>query len=142
MKNLLLTQRTLSLEAANKLTELAIKKAIEIGAGGAVAVVDRGGKLLSFQRLDGTIPVAVDITIGKAVTALTFDRPGRVLEATVSEERRAMMATFGVTTMVPLMGSYPVKCNGETIGAIAAGGAGNPHNDEVIVLYALDNFEN
>ena len=125
MKNLLLTQRTLSLEAAKKLTELAIKKAMEIGMGGAVAVVD----------------VAVDITLGKAVTALTFDRPGRVLEATVSEERRAMMATFGITTMVPLMGSYPVKSEGETIGAIAVGGAGNPQNDEVIVLYALENFD-
>jgi uncharacterized protein GlcG (DUF336 family) len=63
-----------------------------------------------------------------------------VLEKTVSIERTAMMATFGITTMVPLMGSYPIKVDGETVGAIAVGGAGNPQNDEIIVLYALENF--
>jgi uncharacterized protein GlcG (DUF336 family) len=84
--------------------------------------------------------VAANITIGKAVTALTFNRPGKVLENTVSEERKAMMATFGVTTMVPLMGSYPIKLDGETVGAIAVGGAVTPQNDEIIVLYALEKF--
>jgi uncharacterized protein GlcG (DUF336 family) len=139
MKKLII-KRTLSLEAAKELGARAAQKATDIGMGGAIAVVDNGGHLLYFERLDGTILVASNITIGKAVTALTFNRPGKVLENTVSDERKAMMATFGVTTMVPLMGSYPIKVDGETVGAIAVGGAGNPQNDEIIVLYALENF--
>ena len=35
-------------------------------------------------------------------------RPGKVLEKTVTEERKAMMTLIGVTKMVPLMGSYPI----------------------------------
>ena len=131
-------KKTLSLEVAKTLVARATQKAIKLGVGAAIAVVDEGGHLICFERLDGTIIAAVNITIGKAVTALSFNRPGIVLENTVSTERKAMMAVFGVTTMVPLMGSYPIKVDGETVGAIAVGGAGTGQNDETIVLYALE----
>jgi uncharacterized protein GlcG (DUF336 family) len=138
--NKLIMKKTLSLEVAKTLVARATQKAIKLGVGAAIAVVDEGGHLICFERLDGTIIAAVNITIGKAVTALSFNRPGIVLENTVSTERKAMMAVFGVTTMVPLMGSYPIKVDGETVGAIAVGGAGTGQNDETIVLYALENF--
>ncbi len=137
----LITRKSLSLEAAKKLAERAVLKANELKVGAAIAVVDGGGHLIYFERLDGTIIVAANITIGKAITALTFDRPGMVLEDTVTEDRKAMMATFGITTMVPLMGSYPVRVNGETVGAMAVGGAGTGQNDEIIVRFALENFD-
>jgi uncharacterized protein GlcG (DUF336 family) len=136
----LIIKKTLSLTAARALVARAVQKAKELGVGAAIAVVDDGGHLLCFERLDGTMVAAVDITIGKAVTALTFKRPGIVLEKTVSEERKAMMATFGVTRMVPLMGSYPITADGEIVGAMAVGGAVTGQNDEIIVLYALEIF--
>jgi glc operon protein GlcG len=138
----LIIRKTLSLEGAKKLAARAVQKATELGVGAAIAIVDAGGHLIYFERLDGTIIVSANITIGKAVTALTFDRPGKVLEEAVSVERKAMMANFGITTMVPLMGSYPIKAAGETVGAIAVGGTakGAGENDEIIVLYALENF--
>jgi glc operon protein GlcG len=133
-------KKTLSLEAAKALVARAAQKAIELGVGGAIAVVDDGGHLICLERLDGTMVAAANITIGKAVTALSFNRPGIILENAVTAERKAMMAIFGVTTMVPLMGSYPIKVDGETVGAIAVGGAGTGLNDEIIVLFALENF--
>lgn len=136
----ILIKKTLSLETAKTLVARAVQKANELNVGAAIAVVDHGGHLICFERIDGTIIASVDITIGKAVTALSFDRPGIVLENTVTDERQGMMAVFGVTTMVPLMGSYPIKIDGETIGAIAVGGAGTGQNDEIIVLYALEIF--
>jgi glc operon protein GlcG len=136
----LIVKRTLSLEGAKTLVARAGKKALELGVGAVTAVVDDGGNLICLERLDGTIVAAANITIGKALTALSFNRPGIVLENTVTEERKAMMAVFGVTTMVPLMGSYPIKVDGETVGAIAVGGAGTGQNDEIIVLFALENF--
>jgi glc operon protein GlcG len=138
--NKLIMKKTLSLEAAKSLVARAAQKAIELNVGGVIAVVDDGGHLIYLERLDGTMIAAVNITIGKAVTALSFNRPGIVLENTVTAERKAMMAVFGVTTMVPLMGSYPIKVDGETVGAIAVGGAGTGQHDEIIVLYALENF--
>jgi glc operon protein GlcG len=141
MENLLI-KKTLSLEAAKSLAARAVQKAHELGVGAAIAIVDAGGHLIYFERLDGTIIVSSDITIGKAVTALTFNRPGKVLEEAVSSGRIAMMANFGITTMVPLMGSYPIIVDDETVGAIAVGGTGlgAGENDEIIVLYALEYF--
>jgi glc operon protein GlcG len=139
MKKLIM-KKILSLEAAKSLVVRAAQKAMELNVGAVIAVVDDGGHLICLERLDGTMIAAVDITIGKAVTALSFNRPGIVLENTVTAERKAMMAVFGVTTMVPLMGSYPIKVDGETVGAIAVGGAGTGQNDEIIVLHAFENF--
>jgi uncharacterized protein GlcG (DUF336 family) len=135
-----LPKKTLTLEAAKALVTRAVQKAHELGVGAAIAVVDAGGYLICFERIDNTIPAAVDITVGKAVTALNFNRPGLVLENTVSSERKAMIAISGITTMVPLMGSYPVKMANMTIGAIAVGGAGTGQNDEIIALHALEIF--
>jgi glc operon protein GlcG len=139
MKKLIM-KKTLSLEAAKTLVARAAQKASELGVGAAIAVVDEGGHLICLERLDGTMVAAANITIGKAVTALSFDRPGIVLENTVTAERKAILALSGVTTMVPLMGSYPIRVDGETVGAIAVGGAGTGQNDEIIVLHALENF--
>lgn len=133
-------KKTLSIIAAKELLAYAVKKATELGFGGAIAVVDDGGHLMCFERLDGTMVAAANITIGKAVTAFSFKRSGIVLENSVSSERKAMMALFGVTQMVPLMGSYPIKIDDEIVGAIAVGGAGTGQNDEIIVLYALKEF--
>lgn len=131
-------KNTISLATAKHLADRALIKAKEIGVGAAVAVVDDGGHLLCFERLDGTMVGACDITIGKAKTALTFKRPGYVLEQTVTEERKAMMAVIGITEMVPLKGSYPIVFNNEIVGAIGVGGAGNAENDEIIIKFALD----
>lgn len=136
----LIVKRTISLTAAKILVDRAIQKAKDLGVGAAIAVVDDGGYLLCFERIDGTMVGACNITIGKAETALTFKRSGYVLEKTVTEERKAMMGLIGVTKMVPLMGSYPIMVKGEIVGAIGVGGAGTPQNDETIVLYALEYF--
>jgi glc operon protein GlcG len=138
-----LIKKSLSLDGAKILAARAVQKATELGVRATIAIVDNGGHLIYFERLDGTIIVSANITIGKAVTALTFNRPGKALEEAVSSGRTAMMANTGITTMVPLMGSYPIIVDGETVGAIAVGGTGlgAGENDEIIVLHALDYFK-
>ena len=106
----LITKRTLSLKAAKMLVEAAIHKAIELGVGGAIAVVDNGGHLICLERIDGTMAAAANIAIGKAATAATFKRPGAVLEQTVTVDRPAMAVLNSVSPFpfVPLKGSYPI----------------------------------
>ncbi len=140
----LIQKHTLSLEAAKSLIAFATLKAIELGVGGAIAVVDDGGHLICLERLDGTMVAAANITIGKASTAMGFKRSGLELENTVTGSRLAMQTLVGVppAPFVPLMGAYPIEINGELVGAIAVGGAGNGANDETIVLYAIMQFMN
>jgi glc operon protein GlcG len=138
----IIDKKSLTLSSANQLIELAIKKAGELGVGGAIAVVDDGGHLIGLSRIDGTMAAAADIAIGKAATAVVFKRPGHVLERTITEDRPAMMAFSGMSSLrfVPLKGSYPIVMDGMMVGAIAVAGAVNGENDEAIALYAIDNF--
>ena len=138
----LIQKHMLTLEAAKMLIDFAIHKATELGVGGAIAVVDDGGHLICLHRIDGTMPAAANIAIGKAATAVGFKRPGAVLEATISTLRPAMQSLHSVTPapFVPLQGSYPIIINNEIVGAIAVAGAVNGENDEAIALFAIDHF--
>jgi uncharacterized protein GlcG (DUF336 family) len=138
-----ITKKTLSLKDAKVLEALAISKALELGVGAAVAVVDYGGHLISLVRVDGTMAAASNIAIGKAATAVGFQRPGIILEQTITCERPAMRTLISVAPFpyVPLKGSYPVIINGEVVGAIGVAGAKTGENDELIALYAIERFE-
>jgi uncharacterized protein GlcG (DUF336 family) len=64
---------TITLEQAEKVIAAAKQKATEIKVPMNIAVVDRGGNLLAFARMDGAWLGSKDIAIKKAKTANYFD---------------------------------------------------------------------
>ena len=136
------SKQVLTLEGAKRLAAKAVEKAGELKVGGAIAVVDDGGSLIYLERLDGTMPAAANIAIGKAATAAVFKRPTKKLEHLIQRERLAMLDLSGITSTpyVPLMGAYPLIYNGEVVGAVSVAGAETGENDEIIALYAAGSF--
>ncbi len=136
-------KQSLSLESANALIDFAKFKAAELGVGGAIAVVDEGGHLICLQRIDGTMVAAANIAVGKAATALAFERPGAVLENTITNDRPVMLGLNSVSPFpyVPLKGSYPIESDAQIVGAIAVAGAENEENDEAIALFAIEQYK-
>lgn len=65
----------LSLDAAAKVIEAAITKADGMDVKMNIAVVDAGGNLKAFARMDGAWLGSIDIAIKKAKTARYFDMP-------------------------------------------------------------------
>jgi len=63
----------LTLEAAERILAAATKKAAELGTRMDIAVVDAGGNLKAFVRMDGAWLGSIDISIRKARTARWFD---------------------------------------------------------------------
>ena len=63
----------LTLEAAERILAAAKKKAAELGTRMDIAVVDAGGNLKAFVRMDGAWLGSIDISIRKARTARWFD---------------------------------------------------------------------
>ena len=110
---MLIQKHTLTLEAAKNIIALALQKAKELGVGGAIAIVDDGGHLICLERIDGSMPAAANIAIGKAATAIGFQRPGAILEQTITTDRPVMQTLNSVTSFpyVPLKGSYPIFVN-------------------------------
>ncbi|MEV4175831.1 heme-binding protein [Nonomuraea sp. NPDC049709] len=71
----------MNLELALRMTEAALKQAFREGASISVAVVDEGGNLVSFQRMDGAEISGPVLAQGKAYTSVALRRPTADLPA-------------------------------------------------------------
>jgi uncharacterized protein GlcG (DUF336 family) len=69
----------ITLSAATTVVEAAAAKAREIGQPMNIAVVDDGGHLVAFARMDGAIKASVDISIRKARTSILMNAPTSAL---------------------------------------------------------------
>lgn len=121
----------ITLDGANQVLAAAIAEANRVNAGGAIAVVDSGGALIAFQRLDGTFAAGSEVSIGKARTAALFKKPTRAFEEAINGGRTALL---GVEQMTPLIGGIPIVHDGFVIGAIGVSGAHSQDEDEQIAI--------
>jgi len=69
----------LSLVQAQAILKVAQAKAVDINVPMNIAVVDSGGNLKAFCRMDDAFIGSIDISIKKAVTARYFNMPTRAL---------------------------------------------------------------
>ena len=125
------TRYTLTLDGAKKAADAAVAYARANGApGSAIAVVDDGGHLLYFVRLDGTFTASPNISIGKAKTAVLFKKPTKDFEDIINKGRFAMTAL--PPDFTPLQGGVPIKHGDHIIGAIGVSGAKSAAQDEEV----------
>ena len=123
---------TITTEGAKALIGKAEAKARSLSRTVNIAVVDSGGNLLAFERMDGAVLAGVDLCIGKARSALRFEEPTAKIESTVHDGRYALI-TAGA---VEMQGGIPIKRRGEIVGAIGVSGA-NSSTDVAIAEAAL-----
>jgi uncharacterized protein GlcG (DUF336 family) len=69
----------ITLSAATKVVDAAAAKARDIGQPMNIAVVDDGGHLVAFARMDGAIKASIDISIRKARTSILMNAPTSAL---------------------------------------------------------------
>jgi uncharacterized protein GlcG (DUF336 family) len=119
---------SISSELAQKMVDKAMAKAREIGVSENVAILDDGGNLKAFSRMDGAPLPTIEMAQNKAYTALlgvstqdffNFIQGDPSLLAGVPTLAR--MAAWG--------GGFPIKVDGEVIGAIGVSGAPAVQND-------------
>jgi uncharacterized protein GlcG (DUF336 family) len=123
-----------SIETARKATAAAIAEGKKNGWTVAVAVVDPGGVLVYFERMDGTQTASSDIAIGKARTAVAFKRSTKMFEEGIVAGR---LQNLGLPGALPIDGGVPLIENGRIVGAIGVSGA-RPEEDGVCVKTAID----
>lgn len=95
----------------------------------AIAVVDEGGHLLAFTRLDGCPAVSATIAIEKARTSVLGKRESRVYEEIVNNGRTAFLSVVPLQGM--LEGGIPVFVNGECVGAIGVSGVKSSEDAQI-----------
>ena len=105
---------------AKKAADAAVAEVARVGsAPDAIAIVDHGGFLIYFERMDNTSLGAVENAINKARSAALFRRPTKVFEDALAGGRNAILALRGA---VPLEGGVPIISGGKLVGAIGVGG--------------------
>jgi glc operon protein GlcG len=127
----------LNLAGAERILVAARSKAAEMKLKVNIAVVDDGGHLLAFARMDGARPASGYTAITKATTAATFrqstgpvppgvDKPDPLLNLSL---QNAAAASGGKITT--LYGGVPVVLNDQVIGAVGVGGARGEQDAEI-----------
>lgn len=115
----LATKKSLTLGVAKQIAAAAEQHARENKWNVCIAIVDDGGHLVYFQRIDGTQTGSVLVSQRKAQTAIGFKRPSKVFEEGVAGGRNVLL---GLPGAVPLEGGVPLTVDGEMIGAIGVSG--------------------
>jgi glc operon protein GlcG len=99
----------------------------------AIAILDDGGYLLGFTRMDGVGPISAEVAIGKARTSALTKRPSKFFEDRVKE--RPAFVSFPAGTLI--QGALPLMHQGECVGAIGVSGV-QSHEDEQIALAGVN----
>jgi uncharacterized protein GlcG (DUF336 family) len=124
MTSLFVTKQTISLRAAQKMVDKALEHAQKMGKSVSVAVVDDGGFLIAFGRLDTANPSSVNIAIDKAYTAATTRLPTHQWQKIMEEDQPLRIgAPAGVDRLIVFGGGQPIVREGNCIGAIGVSGA-------------------
>lgn len=113
-------KRALTLAAATQVADAAEAEARKNGWAVSIAVVDDGGQLMVFRRMDGAKLVATDIAMRKARTAAYFQQPTKGLEEEVTTGGRT--ALLPIDGFMPLEGGVPIVASGEMVGAVGVSG--------------------
>jgi len=127
-------RRSLTLDGAERVIAAAKAHATQVRApGGVIAVVDAGGNLMALERLDGTFAAGANISIGKARTAVLFQKPTKVFEDIINKGRTAM-AALPDSFFTPLQGGIPVVLDGQIVGGVGVSGASSAAQDEELAI--------
>jgi uncharacterized protein GlcG (DUF336 family) len=128
----------LTLEGSKLILAASERKAREIGVPMDIAVVDEGGNLLAFERMDGAKITGIDIAINKAFTSACSRRGTHEYAEVASPGKPA----FGIHVsnqgrFVIFGGGLPIVTKGQVVGGIGCS-SGTAEQDRVVSQAGLD----
>lgn len=117
------------LDAAVRVIQSAVAEAKSRNWKMNVAVVDSGGNLVAFQRMDGAMLASIQIAEHKARAAATFRRPTKMFEDGINLMHLNYLLAFD--GVIASRGGIPLIERGAIVGAIGVSG-GTDSQDEVV----------
>jgi glc operon protein GlcG len=119
----------ISLDRAQAVIHAAVAEARKRDWKMNVAVVDSGGNLVAFQRMDGAMLASIQIAEHKARAAATFRRETKVFEDGINLMHLNYLLAFD--GVIASRGGIPLIEQGVIIGAIGCSG-GADSQDEIV----------
>jgi glc operon protein GlcG len=95
----------------------------------SIALVDDGGHLLGYLRLDGAAPVSSHISVAKARTAALGRRESKVYEDMINGGRTSFLSAPVIEGM--LEGGVPILVEGHCVGAVGVSGVKSSEDAQI-----------
>jgi uncharacterized protein GlcG (DUF336 family) len=121
-------KHSISRELAQKMVDAAVAKAKAIGVSENVAILDDGGNLKAFSRMDGAPIPTIEIAQNKAYTAL-FGVSSQDFFNFIQGDPSLLAGIPKLARIAAWGGGFPIKVDGEIVGAIGLSGAPTVQND-------------
>src|SRR5690554_3226338 len=126
-----ITGAEMQLSVAEAGIKAAVRKAAESDLQVSVSVVDAGGHLLAFSRVAGTPWSSIDLSQGKARTAVSFGMPSNTLGNMIDgASERVRLHLLLRPDIIAMGGAFPVRIHGRIVGAIGVSGASEEQDIE------------
>jgi len=123
------TQFALELADIKAIAAAAEAEALKNRWAVSIAIVDAGGHLLHFQRLDGAAPVSSHIAPAKAHTAALGCRESKVYEDMINAGRYSFLSAPQVQGL--LEGGVPIMKDGVCLGAVGVSGVKSSEDAQI-----------
>src|SRR6266850_7064638 len=111
----------ISLENARIAAAPALEEARKNDWAMAVAIVDPGGHLVYFEKMDHTQTGSVTVSIAKARSAAFFKRPTKAFQETLATGGDGLRV-LKLENAVAVEGGIPLVMDGKIVGAIGLSG--------------------
>ena len=123
-------------ELAKKMIEAAENKAKELRIAVNITIVDEGGNLVAFSRMDHAPLLSIGISQNKAYTAIGFKKPTGDWYPMIKDEPALLNGIVHTPKLVIFGGGFPITVDGHVIGGIGISG-GSAEEDEMCGEAAL-----
>ena len=130
---------SINLDTAKKIAASAITEARKNNWTMAVAVVDTGGNLVYFEKMDGTQTGSVRVAISKGRSAVLFKRPTKAFQDMVAAGGEGLRV-LRLEGAVPVEGGLPLLMDGKIVGAIGVSG-GTSQQDGLVAKAGADTLK-
>lgn len=118
----LVTERTLSMEAAKEAASAALERCRKDGYHVTVTVMNRAARTQVVLHDDGASPHTIENSMRKAYTSLTFGVPSGEYGKLITESR-ASAGALHLDKVTTLAGALPIFAGKELVGSIGVSGA-------------------
>ncbi len=121
----------INLAHARQLIDAVVAETKKRGWAMNVAVVDSGGNLVAFQRMDGAQLASISISEHKARAAVKYRRPTHAFEDGI--QKSGFIYQLSLDDVIASRGGIPLVQAGKIIGAIGCSG-GTGSQDETVCM--------
>jgi glc operon protein GlcG len=122
------SKKILNLTAAKQIAAAAEAEAVKNNVAVVIAILDDGGNLLYFERMDETRISSVTVAQQKAYSAVTFKQPTKNFEEALANGRQAILKLPGA---FPSEGGVPISVEGKVVGSIGVSGASSQQDGAI-----------